>query len=154
MTPHDWEIEVIDGGHMGAADCWRCKACGCSGGPVFRLPKSAKDRPPRPFIPGPAKDLPDDCDEAKVAIAAYVNGRLDELERLASKGLSPRYARKIRVVLKDAENRPELAPALIEIVSLLYAIEAYHGRPTLEVVEDRLRTFGFPAPEAPEAKTS
>jgi hypothetical protein len=147
VTSHEWEMEVVDGGHLGAADCWRCKACGCAGGPVFRFAKDRPTRPPRPFIPGPALNLPEDCNEAKASIVAYVNERLDELEGLASKGLSPRYARKTRSVVKEVEGRPELAPALIEVVSLLYDVEAYHGRPTLAVVEDRLRTFGFPVSE-------
>ena len=32
MKPHTWEIETIDGGHVGEADFWICRACGLSGG--------------------------------------------------------------------------------------------------------------------------
>jgi hypothetical protein len=157
MTEHTWEVETIDGGHMGDADCWSCIACGCAGGPIFWLPsfdRRSEPRPfirksePRPFIPGPALDLSNDCEEAKKAISAHVHGRLDQLENLASKGLSPKYARRIRSVIREVEAKPELAPALIDVVRLLYDVESYYRRPSMEEVEDRLRALGF-AVEAP-----
>lgn len=67
MKPHVWEIEEIDGGAIGPGDFWICHGCGLSGGPVgwswSRTPFVAG-------LGGFGKPFSDDCDIAKVQVAA------------------------------------------------------------------------------------
>lgn len=72
MKAHTWVIRFVDGAHLGGDDCWFCDECGCCGG-------GAEDwdggrREPTAFIAGlgyPNGELPDDCDESALLVAAY-----------------------------------------------------------------------------------
>ena len=68
MAAHIWVVEEVDGGPVGTGDFWTCTGCGAGGGPSCG---KVVDSEPRPFFPGPALDLPDDCDEARKVIAAH-----------------------------------------------------------------------------------
>lgn len=68
MTEHVWEIEEVNGGHLGAEDFYICRRCGASGGPVvFGAPPT--------FVPfyadGSQLEVSDDCEEALKQIIAH-----------------------------------------------------------------------------------
>jgi hypothetical protein len=77
MKPHTWVIEEADGFY----DYYHCTSCGCGGGGTMDYmlsKKGSKGVPlsltPKPFFPGPAIDLSDDCDEAHTQIVFYLRG--------------------------------------------------------------------------------
>lgn len=69
MKPHDWVIECLDGGHLGAAEVWKCRACAaCSS---WRAETNSP--PSRPFYPnGSGLDLTMDCEESQRFIAEAI----------------------------------------------------------------------------------
>lgn len=143
MTPHTWEQEVVNGGHLGDADVWRCQVCGCCGGPVHPWMKSEEGPTWEPFIPGPAKNVSGDCLKAQEEIKWYLDERLQHLASLGPKGVSPRYAQYIREAITEAVTRVPPVTNLIKLVPLFYEIERFRGRPHLEEVCDRLLAMGF-----------
>lgn len=95
MTEHKWEIEEVDGGHVGFGDFWKCHACGASGGPDLHNGKKSPTLHPF-FGDGGGLELTLDCDESKKLIAAYQLG----LER--GKRLNPSREKLIRSIKKEA----------------------------------------------------
>lgn len=142
MTPHTWKTEYVDGGHVGGGDFWRCEVCGCAGGPAHFWGKDEKGPTWKPFIPGPALKLPDDCEAAQLLISEYLEGHLNTLENMGSKGLSPKYARRVRRAIEET-RAAATTKNFIPLVRLLYDIEAFYRRPTLEQVEEQLREMGY-----------
>jgi hypothetical protein len=64
MKPHTWEVVEVDGGILGVDDCWHCRSCGASGGPVMY---DGRKEPPSmgAFISGTVWLDWDDCDRAQ-----------------------------------------------------------------------------------------
>lgn len=75
MTAHAWIQEEVDGGPVGIGTFWACSTCGTCGGPVW----PRRDEPSRAFIPGPAKDVSMDCQEAQREIRTFA---LEEIQAL------------------------------------------------------------------------
>lgn len=44
MTEHKWEIEEVDGQHLGVGYFYRCNGCGASGGPKLWPNKDGSTR--------------------------------------------------------------------------------------------------------------
>lgn len=71
MTYHKWEIEEVDGGHMGVADFWKCDECGASGGLVNPI----MGKPPALcfYADGMGLQLlPNDCEKSKQMIEEHL----------------------------------------------------------------------------------
>lgn len=106
MTEHKWEIEEVNGGHLGIDDFWKCNQCGASGGPVTRFKTASENKmvaveTDKPFLnpffaDGSGLELTHNCDESKKLIAAYQLG----LER--GKRLNPSREKLIRSIKKEA----------------------------------------------------
>ena len=77
MKKHNWQVEQIDGGHLGVSDFWKCHDCGASGGPTWAI--RGNEGPPawEPFLAGEGRRLklpnPEDCDDVKQRIIAHKN---------------------------------------------------------------------------------
>ena len=71
VKKHAWEKEEVDGGPLGTDEFWACFECGASGGAAFH-PFTGKETTPRPFLPGPASPLSEDCEEARQQVELAV----------------------------------------------------------------------------------
>ena len=71
MKEHTWEVEEVDGGHVGVDNFWICHACGASGGPVAWA--CSRTLPYWLFLAGTGLTLSIDCDESKKMIEHYRN---------------------------------------------------------------------------------
>lgn len=71
MKNHDWKYNEHDGGSMGMYEVFECADCGACGGLVDKL----ENLPGRAFYPnGSGLKLPDDCDTARLIVAAFELG--------------------------------------------------------------------------------
>lgn len=69
MKEHNWATELVDGGHLGCAEFWRCLDCGASGGPVL----FTKNKRWNPFYAdGSGLKLTEDCEESKRLIEEHL----------------------------------------------------------------------------------
>lgn len=64
LTPHQWDIQEIDGGPMGVSDFYICRQCGASGGPHLGRPGGEVPSFP-PFLAGVEATISIDCTIAK-----------------------------------------------------------------------------------------
>jgi hypothetical protein len=113
MSDHTWLQEEFDGGHMGTYESWRCTVCGCLGG-LGRTPK-------RPFIPGPAREVSEDCQEAQAQVRAWCEERIEEMRKKwhANTGEHRHYASLFHDMLVW---NPERANVLL-VIDLIRNIE-------------------------------
>lgn len=68
-APHAWELEEVDGGHVGVGTFYVCRACGASGGPQMTENFSKVMSPYPPFLAGtPDHRISLNCNIAKQQI--------------------------------------------------------------------------------------
>lgn len=133
MKPHTWEEREVDGGPVGTGRFLHCTVCGAAGGPPF------VKRPPKPFLAGPATPVSEDCNDALTFIRHYTRQRALSLKQMGSKGVSPAYG----TMLLDAMGATRAKTDVTPILSLIYRIERFEGRPSIAEVRGELLAEGF-----------
>jgi hypothetical protein len=115
MGAHAWETVTVDGGPFGSCDFWHCPVCGVGGGPTMGKRRDA-------FIPGPAKKVSEDCEEAQAQIRTYIlDERIEALRQKwhADTGEHRHYASLLHDTVKWSPDKTNLMPVL----DLIYNIE-------------------------------
>jgi hypothetical protein len=115
MTEHAWVIENVDGGPMGDCDFWKCPTCGVGGGPVWPKMKGKAERWPA-FIPGPARKVSEDCEEAQAQIRSYILD--DSLPNMQKRWCAPQAEVIIEAVrATEAKNLMAVIHLIFDIVN-------------------------------------
>ena len=81
MTEHAWELEYVDGGHVGGGDFWRCRRCDAAGGPALQYEggKPAKKNDWVFYADGSGLQLSTDCEESDRLIREHFRKRVSVL---------------------------------------------------------------------------
>lgn len=142
MTPHDWTIEEVDGGHVGTGDFFKCQVCGGAGGPVLTWP------PPRtptwaPFLAGTGLSLSDDCLEARSQIRTQIRQQCRKLRVQA--GQSPE--RHHWSLIYDAIGWTPEINDVTPVRDLMGLIQYHHAygkeQPSFQEVRKTLQDLGY-----------
>lgn len=143
MSEHAWAIEEVDGGHLGVNDCWHCPVCGVGGGPAFH---PYERRTFKPFIPGPAKQVSEDCETAQQEIRAYAEERIGVLRAKwkAETGEHRHYAS----LFHDALRWNPKITNIVGVLRLIQRVEdpvstGHRDRPSLMDCRHALEKAGF-----------
>lgn len=138
MTEHAWVIERFDAGPLGECESWQCPTCGVCGGPVW--PKRGGGHEGRwpAFIPGPARKVSEDCEEAQVQIRSHLEERIVEMRK---RWCAP----QAEAIAEALRSSPEVKN-VIAVVGLIFDIvnpmEKGYCMPVAEVRE-RLKAAGL-----------
>jgi hypothetical protein len=146
MAEHTWIQEDCDGGYLGQYRAWLCTICGACGG-IWKEPR-------RPFIPGPAHKVSEDCQEAQIEMRAYAEERITEMRKKwhADTGEHRHYASLFHDVLRWNLDRTNVLLVIDLIRNIEYPSLTENRRMPLREIHMALVDAGWrTVPEAVSA---
>jgi hypothetical protein len=145
MSPHTWITEEIDGGALGVEDFYLCSTCGCAGGAV-----GLGGVKPKPFLPGPAIDLSDDCMIAQEQVLFFVHGYLRSWVWSEEDTLRTR----LHALMREAHRLTPKTVSRVEFSHLAWTCDEKVRPPAVESLQEQLLGLGFKLAEGKKGSRS